>query len=245
MRRYRIGRAATNDIVVPDPTVSREHAELTLLDDGRLSIKDLGSTYGVEILKGTEWTAVQEAEVAPETRVCLGEVEMSVADLLRDADKTHVPGTAPIAPPRTMPPPRSPTASQAPAAQAPAPAPAPPKAPRTAAPTEVPAAPPGAPPAEPPPPPRAPRTAAPTEVPPAPSSVPPPRAPRTAAPTEVPDAAPAPRPAAPRPAPPRAPGAPAWGAMPKEKRVLLMLAGGFGAFLLIALIVLAVVLATG
>jgi len=64
-------------------------------------------------------------------------------------------------------------------------------------------------------------------------------------PTEVPDAAPAPRQAAPRPAPPRAPAAPEWGAMPKEKRVLLMLAGGFGAFLLIALIVLAVVLATG
>lgn len=216
MRRYKIGRAATNDIVVPDPTVSREHAELTLLDDGRLSIKDLGSTYGVEILKGSEWTAVSEAEVQPETRVCLGEVEMSIADLLRDADKTHVPGAAPSAPPRTMPPPRPPTASRIP--EPAATPPAPPKAPRTAAPTEVPNAPPPAP--------------APQPAPPSP-----PRTPRTAAPTEVPGAPPAPRPAPPR--------APAWGAMSKERRVLLILAGGFGAFLLIALIVLAVVLATG
>jgi len=55
MRRYRIGRADTNDIVLADSTVSREHAELEELGGGRFRIKDLGSTYGIAIWQGQDW----------------------------------------------------------------------------------------------------------------------------------------------------------------------------------------------
>ncbi len=45
-RLLRIGRAPGNDLVVPDLSVSREHAELRNLGDGRYEIADLGSHNG-------------------------------------------------------------------------------------------------------------------------------------------------------------------------------------------------------
>ena len=45
-RRLRIGRAPGNDLVVPDLSVSREHAELRNLGSGRYEIADLGSHNG-------------------------------------------------------------------------------------------------------------------------------------------------------------------------------------------------------
>lgn len=47
-QRTRVGRdSATNEIVVNDGKVSNDHAELVLLNDGRLEIVDLGSSNGV------------------------------------------------------------------------------------------------------------------------------------------------------------------------------------------------------
>jgi ABC transport system ATP-binding/permease protein len=45
-RRLRIGRAPGNDLVVPDLSVSREHAELRNVGSGRYEIVDLGSHNG-------------------------------------------------------------------------------------------------------------------------------------------------------------------------------------------------------
>jgi ABC-type multidrug transport system ATPase subunit len=45
-RRLRIGRGPRNDLVVPDLSVSREHAELRNLGSGRYEIADLGSHNG-------------------------------------------------------------------------------------------------------------------------------------------------------------------------------------------------------
>ncbi|MDH6578510.1 ATP-binding cassette domain-containing protein [Kitasatospora sp. MAP5-34] len=47
MRVIRIGRALDNDIVVSDLQVSRHHAELRQLPDGRYEIADLGSHNGI------------------------------------------------------------------------------------------------------------------------------------------------------------------------------------------------------
>ncbi len=45
-RRLRIGRAPGNDLVIPDLSVSREHAELRNLGSDRYEIADLGSHNG-------------------------------------------------------------------------------------------------------------------------------------------------------------------------------------------------------
>ena len=43
--RCRVGRAPRNDIVLAEMSVSREQAEITVLEDG-VEIRDLGSTNG-------------------------------------------------------------------------------------------------------------------------------------------------------------------------------------------------------
>ena len=46
MRTIYIGKNVDNDFVVNDPTVSRKHAVITIMDDGRIILKDLNSTNG-------------------------------------------------------------------------------------------------------------------------------------------------------------------------------------------------------
>jgi hypothetical protein len=125
MRRYRIGRADTNDIVLADSTVSREHAELAELGEGRYAIKDLGSTYGISIRRGAQWEKVPEAEIAHDTPFRIGDYETSADELLRDTDRTVV---RPHAPRQALPP----GPSAAPVRTSP-PRPAPPRPPRAAA----------------------------------------------------------------------------------------------------------------
>lgn len=46
MRTYNIGRNASNNVILDDKTVSRQHAQLIVLDDGRVILKDLSSSNG-------------------------------------------------------------------------------------------------------------------------------------------------------------------------------------------------------
>ncbi len=68
MRTIRIGRALDNDIVVSDLQVSRHHAELRQLPDGRYEIVDLGSHNGI-FLNGQP---VQRQLVGPQDRLTVG-----------------------------------------------------------------------------------------------------------------------------------------------------------------------------
>ncbi|WP_075662419.1 ABC transporter ATP-binding protein/permease [Streptomyces acidiscabies] len=64
----RIGRAADNDLVLDDLTVSRHHAELRALPDGTHEIADLGSHNGTYLNGGP----VTRARVGPEDVVGIG-----------------------------------------------------------------------------------------------------------------------------------------------------------------------------
>jgi predicted component of type VI protein secretion system len=90
MRRYRIGRAETNDIVLDEPSVSREHAELTKHDRGAFLLRDLGSTYGTSARQGADWHLVTAENVDYDTPLRIGEFETSVARLLREVDPLAV-----------------------------------------------------------------------------------------------------------------------------------------------------------
>ncbi|MFJ6623556.1 FHA domain-containing protein [Kitasatospora sp. NPDC091335] len=68
MRTVRIGRALDNDIVVSDLQVSRHHAELRQLPDGRYEIIDLGSHNGI-FLNGQR---VQRQLMGPQDRLTVG-----------------------------------------------------------------------------------------------------------------------------------------------------------------------------
>ncbi|GHC86176.1 FHA domain-containing protein [Streptomyces flavofungini] len=67
-RTVRIGRAADNDLVIDDLVVSRRHAELRFLADGRYEIVDLGSHNGT-YLNGQ---SVARAQVMPGDIVGVG-----------------------------------------------------------------------------------------------------------------------------------------------------------------------------
>lgn len=226
MRRYRIGRTETNDIVLTDSTVSREHAELAELGEGRFAIKDLGSSYGIAIREGGQWAKVTEAEITRDAPLRIGDVETSVADLLRDTDRTVVRPNAPQHAPPPHPEATAPPAAAAPPAEAISQA-----GEATSPPVER-------------------RTREPS----APSSPDRTAPPRPAPPRPAPPRPAAPRPAAPsRPAPfaqgahaPPQPAAPAFQFLrdlPAEKRPLVWLGVGFAAFLLIALITLVLAIA--
>jgi pSer/pThr/pTyr-binding forkhead associated (FHA) protein len=69
MRTITIGRSKVNQIVIPDMSVSSEHAKITIMDNGEVYIKDLNSTNGTyvngqKIYQPTRITATDNVEVS-------------------------------------------------------------------------------------------------------------------------------------------------------------------------------------
>ena len=64
-----VGKSPECDIFIPDPTVSRQHAEI-LEEGGRYLVKDLGSTNGTEL----DGARVKEAYLRPGARIQVGSV---------------------------------------------------------------------------------------------------------------------------------------------------------------------------
>ena len=69
MKIIKIGRGQANDIIINDPTVSSEHAKITILDSGNVVIKDLNSKNGTfvngkRILQDTPITASDAVAVS-------------------------------------------------------------------------------------------------------------------------------------------------------------------------------------
>lgn len=70
MKKLTIGKNPSCDVIIDNPRVSRQHACLTISDDGRVSVKDLNSTNG---------TYVNGNRIATDT-VLSGTDELKVAD---------------------------------------------------------------------------------------------------------------------------------------------------------------------
>ncbi|WP_432036735.1 FHA domain-containing protein [Streptomyces cucumeris] len=86
--QVRVGRSADADVPLDDPDVSRLHCAVTVAEDGRVTVADLGSTNG---------TAADGASVGPHP------VPLTPGALLRigeSALRLRTPGAAPSAPPR-------------------------------------------------------------------------------------------------------------------------------------------------
>ncbi len=66
-----VGRGYSNDVILDDPKVSPEHLRIERREDGALVLRDVGShngTYRVE-----PWAQLAELELAPDTRVAVGD----------------------------------------------------------------------------------------------------------------------------------------------------------------------------
>ena len=74
-----IGR--DGQIRIGDPSLSRGHAEIRLID-GRLKLRDLGSTNGTYLVLDNKLVAIDECYVAPNQRVVMGSRMYTVKALL-------------------------------------------------------------------------------------------------------------------------------------------------------------------
>ena len=82
--KYTIGRSPTCDIVLADESVSRVHAELAFLEDGKLLVTDCHSTQGTSLMHhGGEVRAVRQELVSPLDTLRFGAVSMPVKELLQ------------------------------------------------------------------------------------------------------------------------------------------------------------------
>jgi len=71
IREITLGRSPENVVVIPDPTVSRKHAVITVVGN-ELLIKDLNSTNGTYVLDGNEFKRISEYRFSNETVIRLG-----------------------------------------------------------------------------------------------------------------------------------------------------------------------------
>lgn len=99
---YTLGRDAAAALTVPHTTVSRIHAEVIPLSDGRVYITDCASTNGTFVHEDGRWRKISQEFAGAEARLRFGEVEMSVPALLTriarlpgvGMDGAHGPGEA-------------------------------------------------------------------------------------------------------------------------------------------------------
>lgn len=81
MRLIRIGRGDFNDRRFEDGTVSRRHAELVVLTDGRLYLSDCNSTAGTQVEINGEWQSIRQSFIDASSRVKFGDVVVSASQL--------------------------------------------------------------------------------------------------------------------------------------------------------------------
>lgn len=79
--RFTLGRDPQADIPIADPSVSRIHAELSLVERDVLFLTDCNSSNGTFLLRDGKETRVQQSKVELSDKVKFGSVVISGADL--------------------------------------------------------------------------------------------------------------------------------------------------------------------
>ena len=81
MRLVRIGRSEFNEARLDDPTVSRRHAEMIVLADGRLFVTDCMSTGGTHVNVNGQWSPIRQTYVEPNSQLRFGNVVMMANEI--------------------------------------------------------------------------------------------------------------------------------------------------------------------
>ena len=77
IRTWIVGREPGCDVVLDDASVSRRHAEVVRLPDGRLHVTDRATTNGTFILRGGDWEAVRQTFLKPADQVRFGDCRLT------------------------------------------------------------------------------------------------------------------------------------------------------------------------
>ncbi|MBF0376731.1 MAG: FHA domain-containing protein [Desulfamplus sp.] len=81
-RKFTIGRSRECDIVLADESVSRKHAELIFMPDGKLFLIDCRSTHGTLLINAGKSQSVKQEFISPTDVVRFGDVTMPVKEIL-------------------------------------------------------------------------------------------------------------------------------------------------------------------
>jgi len=81
MKLIRIGRSDFNEARLDDPTVSRRHAEMVVLADGRLFLTDCMSTGGTHVSLNGQWSPIRQAFVEPGDQIRFGNVATTASSI--------------------------------------------------------------------------------------------------------------------------------------------------------------------
>jgi len=79
-RSYIVGREG--HIYLGDSSISRQHAEIKFID-GKIRLRDLGSTNGIYLVKGNRAVRIQESYVQPQQPIVIGRCRCTVQELLK------------------------------------------------------------------------------------------------------------------------------------------------------------------
>ena len=85
---FTIGRARECDVVLPHESVSRVHAELRVLDNGRLFLTDRRSKNGTVLVRAGSEERVRQAYLSREDTLRFGDLTVPVRELLETLGAT-------------------------------------------------------------------------------------------------------------------------------------------------------------
>jgi pSer/pThr/pTyr-binding forkhead associated (FHA) protein len=90
-RKFTLGRATTCDIPIADDSVSRVHAEILMLGNDRMLVRDLGSQNGTVLLRqGREFKLGEETIFLTDT-LRFGEVTLAARDVFEALSSSAAP----------------------------------------------------------------------------------------------------------------------------------------------------------
>ncbi|NOT10984.1 MAG: DUF805 domain-containing protein [Methylococcaceae bacterium] len=81
-RKITIGRSTDCDLVLADLTVSRQHAELELLENGRLLLTDCHSSQGTFVIRGGHEEKIKQQVVSKHDLLMFGNITIPVSEIL-------------------------------------------------------------------------------------------------------------------------------------------------------------------
>jgi len=84
-----IGRDRAADIPVADQSVSRRHAELVLMDGGRMFLTDCQSSNGTWLLRKGQAVRITQETLHTGDQVRFGDVTIAVSDLVDVAQRVQ------------------------------------------------------------------------------------------------------------------------------------------------------------
>lgn len=80
--RFTVGRDISADIPIADQSVSRIHAEISLVEGDRLFVTDCQSSNGTFVLRDGSERRITQEKVLPTDRIKFGGIAIAAADLL-------------------------------------------------------------------------------------------------------------------------------------------------------------------